>query len=194
MNLAVLTYQYAANPRGIPDIWPAKVIELGEGTELPDINWVLMTSAGYISYLEQYQSLFDAWLAANPQISGDKSGTPIKAIGHMITCGVSLVAEIGRYLELVANNPTSDTPFVATENCSVTSMSIFNGIGSTTGTISLYKNKIFSTSISLAAEQKNRLPNLSIDLVPGDQLSWRVTEGSFSRVNVYTLIQSIIDV
>jgi hypothetical protein len=194
MNLAVLLSQDTANPRGLPGVWPAEVRELGTDTTLPDVTWLLMTTAEYTAYLAQYQSLFDAWLAANPRISGDKSGSLLNAVGHMITCGFSGIADIGRSLEIVANNPTITTPFIVTEAANITSMAVYNGLGSTSGTISLYLNGVSALSIDLTSSQKNVLPGLSIPLVAGDQLFWKVAAGSFSKVNVYTLIQSTIDV
>ena len=71
MNLAVLLYQYADNPKGIPAVWPAEVVELGTGTNLPGVNWLLMTSAEYASYLALHQAEYDAWQSANPAQSGE---------------------------------------------------------------------------------------------------------------------------
>lgn len=71
MNLAVLTYQYADNPKSIPSAWPANIIELGSDTNLPGANWILMTTLEYSSYISQHLSEYNAWLAANPPQSGD---------------------------------------------------------------------------------------------------------------------------
>lgn len=74
MNLAVKFYSDADNPEGLPGAWPAEVIELGEGTDLPEGPWTLMTVAEYEAYREQHQAEYDAWVEANtvpPSIPGD---------------------------------------------------------------------------------------------------------------------------
>jgi len=65
MNIAVLKYQFIENkPSGIPDEWPAETIELGDNTELPGENWVLMTqeelTTHYATYSGDYGTYTDA--------------------------------------------------------------------------------------------------------------------------------------
>lgn len=69
MYLAVLTYQhlsYPEKPNGIPDGWPARVVELGDSPNLPDgllasDGWMVMNDYDYISYREGLQPAYDAW-------------------------------------------------------------------------------------------------------------------------------------
>ena len=191
MNLAVLLYQHTDNPKGIPDVWPAEVIELGSGTSLPDSNWILMTSLEYADYLTLYRALFDAWLSANPPQSGTIVEEKIK-VGHTISCGCTMPVGTGRYLE-VSNNPTSVIPYIVTEKTSATSMAIYNGDGNTSGEVTLYVNESVGATVALVNSTQN-VVNFSIDLEVGNRLSWKVTSGSFNKVNVYTLIQSNISV
>lgn len=62
MNLAILTYEFVSNkPEGIPDVWPCEVKPLGESTELPGEDWVLMTEEDYSTYLDTHRSTYEAW-------------------------------------------------------------------------------------------------------------------------------------
>jgi len=73
MNLAVLLYQHVTDkPTGIPDGWPAEVIELGDSTEVPDETWNLMTSEQLVAYKIANQAAYNAWLhpPTLPQIVG----------------------------------------------------------------------------------------------------------------------------
>jgi hypothetical protein len=69
MYLAVLLYRSVVNaPPGIPGVWPAEVIELGDVGSLPDNlsaddGWIVMYHDDYVSYRAQYQSTFDTWYA-----------------------------------------------------------------------------------------------------------------------------------
>lgn len=67
MNLAVKLFidvTVGDKPTGIPDAWPAEVIELGDSTTLPVGPYQLMTSAQYESYLVAHQSEYDTWRAS----------------------------------------------------------------------------------------------------------------------------------
>lgn len=64
MNLAVKLYQNVAledKPNGIPDLWPAEVIELGDKTDLPDGYWSLMTFQEYQDYRTYHKPAYDSW-------------------------------------------------------------------------------------------------------------------------------------
>lgn len=61
-NLAVLKYEFeTAKPEGIPDEWPSRVVELGEGTELPGEDWVLMTRQELIDHRAEWQDEYNTW-------------------------------------------------------------------------------------------------------------------------------------
>ncbi len=188
MNLAVLTFEHADNPKGVPNAWPAEVKELGEGTSLPDNNWLLMTSVEYTAYIALHQASFDAWLAGYAPDSGTISEEEATTVGHTITCGYAGVASTGRSME-IGGNPTITVPYPNPIKAKITSISVYNGGGNTTGELSLYINGSLSTAISLNAETQ-KAEALTIALEVGDLLNWEVTSGSFYKVNVYTLIQS----
>jgi hypothetical protein len=68
MDLAVLTYQYVDNPTDIPDVWPAEVVELNTGVPFPPDGregWLRMSQSEYSTYIQTYQSDYDAWAAAH---------------------------------------------------------------------------------------------------------------------------------
>ncbi len=65
MNLAVLKYQFVTiKPAGIPDEWPAEIVNLGTSTELPGQDWVLMTEAEYGAHILLHQSTYDTWASS----------------------------------------------------------------------------------------------------------------------------------
>lgn len=68
MNLAVKKYQDVSyQPEGMPDEWPAEVIELGESTTLPaGDGWVLMTTQELADHRAEYQEDYDTWWAQQP--------------------------------------------------------------------------------------------------------------------------------
>lgn len=58
----MLKYQFLTEkPTGIPDVWPAETISLGESTTLPGVNWVLMTQEELTTYIINNKSTYDAW-------------------------------------------------------------------------------------------------------------------------------------
>jgi hypothetical protein len=75
MNLAVKLYgeiEVGLKPTGIPDEWPAEIIELGESEDLPDETWVLMTVSNYATYRANHISEYVTWAStyyATPQLT-----------------------------------------------------------------------------------------------------------------------------
>jgi hypothetical protein len=68
MDLAVLKYQYVDKPVGMPDEWPAEVVELNDGVIFPPdsrTGWVIMTQAEYANHIATYQADYDAYAAAS---------------------------------------------------------------------------------------------------------------------------------
>lgn len=62
MNIAVLLYQYVTDkPSGIPDAWPSQTVELGDGTDLPGDDWVLMTSDELATYISDHAAAHSTW-------------------------------------------------------------------------------------------------------------------------------------
>jgi len=68
MDLAVLKYQYVDKPLGMPDEWPAEVVELHEGVIYPPderTGWVRMTQAEYANHIVTYQDAYNAYASAS---------------------------------------------------------------------------------------------------------------------------------
>ena len=64
MNLAVKIYQdvpVELRPQGVPVVWPAIVIELGESNELPGPGYTLMTTDDLAAYKLFHLATFNAW-------------------------------------------------------------------------------------------------------------------------------------
>jgi hypothetical protein len=71
MNLAVRLYANApSNPLNVPGVWPEDVVDLGDGTTLPDNSYQLMTDTQLLAYRSVHQQVYDAWytqwLASQP--------------------------------------------------------------------------------------------------------------------------------
>jgi len=82
MNIAVLTYQYVTKPTGMPDAWPAEIVELNEGVAFPPdqrVGWVQMTQAQYTQYLITYQSAYDTYAATIP------NQTPVVGDNYLVS-------------------------------------------------------------------------------------------------------------
>lgn len=98
MNLAVRLYASIPSgekPSGIPDAWPASVIELGESITLPDNeNWQLMTCVSYNIYKQEHLSEYNTWKS-----SVDAPENTKKYIKSLIfkaqEFGIDLMAEYG---------------------------------------------------------------------------------------------------
>jgi hypothetical protein len=80
MNLAVLIYQYITDkPSGIPDLWPAEVVELKEGSVFPPDarpGWQQMSDTEYADYLVAHRSEYDAWYAVHKPTNLTEIGRP----------------------------------------------------------------------------------------------------------------------
>lgn len=102
MDYAILTYQYADNPKGIPSVWPAEIVRLGDHSvpndppppDLPDpdlrwpkfktitisfppdnrIGWIQMSDSDYATYLSANQSAYNTWELT--QINPSGGGLP----------------------------------------------------------------------------------------------------------------------
>lgn len=119
MYLAVLVYKYVSDrPAGMPECWPAQVVELGDVAALPDNlsandGWVVMFYDDYIAYRAQYQSMFDTWYAqytapTPQQIVGGKI-VNAKAFGESLlneiaTDNVLVGASTAQIQSLIINN------------------------------------------------------------------------------------------
>lgn len=62
MYVAVKLYKdVVEKPAGIPDAWPAEVIELGMSRTVPAANWLLMTCDDFIRYKAARQEVYAQW-------------------------------------------------------------------------------------------------------------------------------------
>ncbi|MEM4379134.1 MAG: hypothetical protein QXL01_00405 [Thermoplasmatales archaeon] len=89
MNLAVLTYEFVTDkPAGIPNEWPAEVRELGESTELPGENWVLMTVQQLHDYQDLHRNSYNQWensyFAPKPEEIINKAITKAEMFGKSL--------------------------------------------------------------------------------------------------------------
>lgn len=85
-----------------------------------------------------------------------------------------------RWLEVIGNNPTNNTPFIIAGNKAIRAMS-FSVDSTTTTTGTLYVNAVPFQSITITAGKKSTLLNLNRLLFDGDELSVQIVNGSASR-------------
>lgn len=79
MNLAVKFYKDVPADKkawNIPEAWPAEVRELGESTELPGPEWLLMTLEEYNAYRASEMAQYMAWEEANESWIWSEAGKP----------------------------------------------------------------------------------------------------------------------
>jgi len=84
-----------------------------------------------------------------------------------------------RWLELFQSNPSNDTPFVIAEPSAVVAMALSNSNDTATGTMTLYKNGVLLDDLSVTSGQTAYETGVYHLLSPGDELSVKVTAGSF---------------
>lgn len=105
-------------------------------------------------------------------------------------CGFDGTASTGRWLEFFSNNPSNNNPFIIAEPNQLIAISI-SASSNSTGTITIFKNGIALTTISLTASRKNSVNGLSFNLTSLDELSLRVTSGSIARPTVFMFIRTL---
>lgn len=106
-------------------------------------------------------------------------------------CGFDGTASSGRWLEFFANNPSNNSPFILAEDAELIALSVVTASGSSTGTVTIYKNGVSLTTISLTAQKKNAINGLTLSLLELDEISAQVTSGSISRPNLYMFIRTL---
>ncbi len=107
-----------------------------------------------------------------------------------IICGFDGNGSTGRWLEFFSNNPSNNNPFIIAEPNQLIAISI-SASSNSTGTITIFKNGIALTTISLTASRKNSVNGLSFNLTSLDELSLRVTSGSIARPTVFMFIRTL---
>lgn len=105
-------------------------------------------------------------------------------------CGFDGNASNGRWLEFYSNNPSNNNPFIVSEPSELVALSV-SASANATGTVTVFKNGISLTTISLSAARKNRIKGLALSLTDLDEISVQITSGSISRPNVYLFIRTL---
>ena len=101
----------SSKPAGIPDHWPAEVIELGTSPIPPDNTglWQVTDHETFEAYKDAYQADYDAWYATHsaPQKAAQAWASTIK---KRIDWGLSVIEEfrvyiIGKYYPPAVSSP-----------------------------------------------------------------------------------------
>lgn len=102
----------------------------------------------------------------------------------VLPAGYDGVADTGRWLEFIANNPSNENPFVVAEKANIRALSLTARTAST-GTVTIYKNGVALDTISLAAAKKNT-KILLYSFTTLDEYSIKPTSGSIDRPQLFT--------
>jgi hypothetical protein len=105
-------------------------------------------------------------------------------------CGFDGTASTGRYLEFFSNNPSNGNPFIIAENSELVALTI-SASSNSTGTVTIFKNGVALTTISLSSARKEAISGLEFGLVSLDELSVQVTSGSITRPTVSLFIRTL---
>jgi hypothetical protein len=98
MDLAVLKNQYVADkPAGMPNEWPAEVVELSDGVAFPPderAGWIVMTQAEYGAHLAANRESYVAWIATQ-QLPPDIQKIVETKIRSAMDFGSKIIVEYG---------------------------------------------------------------------------------------------------
>jgi hypothetical protein len=142
-----------------------------------------------VAYSTPFDNSMNGFLADDVQeaieeIDSKVTGKP-RAI---IAFAYNGTANSGKWLETFASIASNETPFVTAEPAKVKALSLVN-FGSTTATVTLYKNGVSAQTISLAAQTYKTIDSLTIALATGDSLSAQVTSGSMQKPALFVSIE-----
>ena len=113
---------------------------------------------------------------------------PGTASRYVVTFGYDGTAYSGRWLEIRQNTSSETNPYVVAEPSKIKAFAISTKYKST-GTMKLYKNGVVVYTCSLSNQEKFHDASLNVDLIPGDELSMKVTTSSFSKPSVFISIK-----
>lgn len=84
-------------PAGIPDQWPADIVELGESTTLPDNSgdWQLMTSVELAIHKAAYQAAYDTWFSSSDEAQAAAVESAKNQVRNAMAFGNELIVEFG---------------------------------------------------------------------------------------------------
>jgi hypothetical protein len=106
---------------------------------------------------------------------------------YTINAGFDGTASTGRWLEFHSNVASNATGHAPPRNASLKELS-FVCSASSTSTLTVFKNGVSLTTISITAQKKSNVTGLSLALVPTDELSVQTTSGSCAKPILYLFI------
>ena len=148
-------------------------------------------SSTQVSYSVPFDNATNGFVSTNAQQAIEEAYTGGAAASRGPTiCGFDGTASTGRWLEFFGNNPSNNNPFILAEPSELEALSI-SASSNSTGTVTIFKNGVSITTISLSASRKARTNNLGLSLTDLDELSVQVTSGSISRPTVFIFIRTL---
>lgn len=100
---------------------------------------------------------------------------------YTVQLAMSGTSGSGKWLECYPAISSNTSPFIIPEISQLVALTLATGTITTATTITVFKNGVAVTTISLASSKKARVVGLAISLIALDEISIQVTSGSSSN-------------
>lgn len=131
----------------------------------------------------------NGYMATDVQAAIEESQTTaVEKARYTLLAAYNATANNGRWLEWFQSVPTNENPYYPPRRSILTSLSL-TVAGSSTTTITIYKNGVSATTISLTAQTATTVPSINIVYQPTDYLSVQVTSGTCTRPSLFLFFQ-----
>lgn len=107
---------------------------------------------------------------------------------YSVFCAYESNANSGRWLEFTRGNSSDDSPYIVVGPTTLEELTLITANTSDTCTVTLFKNGVSATTISLAAE-KTKVTFPALSLANLDQISLQVTSGSITKPQVQLFLR-----
>lgn len=136
-----------------------------------------------------FDNTTNGYMSINVQDAIEESQTTaVEKARYTLLSAYNATANTGRWLEWFQSVPTNTNPYYPPRRSILTSLSL-SVDGNATTTITIYKNNISVTTISLTAQSSATVPILNVPYEPTDYLSIQVTAGTCSRPSLFLFFQ-----
>ena len=107
---------------------------------------------------------------------------------YSVFCAYESNANTGRWLEFTRGNDSEGSPYIIVGSTTLEELTLVTSASSATGTVTVYRNGVSITTISLSAE-KVKVTTPVLTLSDLDQLSLQVTSSSIQRPQVQLFLR-----
>jgi len=136
-----------------------------------------------------FDNATNGYVAQDVQEAIEESKADAIAVArYSIFCAYEANANTGRWLEFTRGNASDGSPYIIVGNTTLEELTLVTSDTTATGTVTVFKNAVALTTISLAAEKVKISINAFV-LSSLDQLSLQVTSGSIQRPQVQLFLR-----